>query len=191
MCFLKQSCVLLCRCTLLLWHNLVQHEHVSVHRKLRTRLWPVAKQHLNQLTSSGTVESTQGQRHTGVTPIALERGPSAGCLSIEKLSAVALPDAVSIGAMDLEAEYVTICNLSSSEVSLDGWALFSARGQQRHLLPNDVVLKSGEKLVVWSGPRADGGHDTPGVQHLVWSGRNMWNGMSPLRNRRVVLLSLL
>ncbi len=37
------------------------------------------------------------------------------------------------------------------------------------------MLEDGETLVVWSGPRSDGGRDTAGVKHLVWSGRAMWN----------------
>jgi hypothetical protein len=131
-------------------------------------------QHLNQLTAS--------DRSTAVPPQASASIPGAAPVlsspSVEELSDMALPGAISIGAMDLEAEYVTICNNSSNEISMDGWSLYSTRGQQRHLFPSDVRLQCGEKLVVWSGPRSDGGHDTAGVQHLVWSGRNMWNGAS-------------
>lgn len=131
-------------------------------------------QHLNQLTASDQSTAVLPQASASNTAAA----PVLSSPSTEELSAMALSSAVSIGAIDLEAEYVAICNNSTTEVSLDGWSLYSARGQQRHLFPSDMLLQCGEKLVVWSGPRSDGGHDAAGVQHLVWSGRNMWNGRS-------------
>ncbi len=159
----------------------------------------VEMQHLQQLTASDRSEAvlpqtTTSTAGTAATPTAAATAAAAPLLSfpsVEELSAMALPGAISIGAIDLEAEYVTVCNNSGSEVSLHGWSLYSARGQQRHLFPSDVLLQRGEILVVWSGPRSDGGHDTVGVQHLVWSGRNMWNGTSLRGCSEFVLLFLL
>ena len=134
-------------------------------------------QHLEQLTKSDPAGPSPIHTSPSVLPAAA-LGETSRCPSIENFSAIALPGVVSIGAIDLKAEYVTICNDSSTEVSLDGWSLYSARGKQQHLFPSDILLQSGEKLVVWSGPRSDGGRDVAAVQHLVWSGRNLWNGVS-------------
>ena len=128
-------------------------------------------QHLGELLTNGAPAASAAP-----APSDPEPSPSAD------FAAIALPGSISIGAMDLKAEYVAVCNNSSSEVSLDGWSLHSARGQQKLLFPSDVLLKRGEQLVVRSGPRSHSRGDTAGVQNLVWSGRNVWNG-APWRSR--------
>jgi hypothetical protein len=126
-------------------------------------------------TSAGSTTDSGG---TGPTPVATPAAslrPGAWGPSVEELSALALAGVVSIGALELEEEYVSVVNRSGADVSLHGWTLRSTRGEQQHLFPADLMLEDGETLVVWSGPRSDGGRDTAGVKHLVWSGRAMWN----------------
>ncbi|WP_263622975.1 lamin tail domain-containing protein [Guptibacillus algicola] len=73
--------------------------------------------------------------------------------------------------LNLQEENVTIKNMDSEDISMDGWTLVSVDGNQTYEFPSDYVLRKGENVTLTSGRGAY--EDPPGV--LEWSGAYLWD----------------
>lgn len=78
---------------------------------------------------------------------------------------------VSITAIDLKNEVVTIKNNGLTDVNLSGWKLVSKEGNQRYNFPKGYILKAGAKFNIRSGPKS---YEKPPTD-LKWTGSYIWN----------------
>lgn len=75
-------------------------------------------------------------------------------------------------AVDKRGELVTIANLTSSPIRMDGWKLVSVRGNQTYTFDR-VTLPANGTLLVYSGTEAMDEQDEDTV--LIWEASNVWN----------------
>ncbi|WP_409251794.1 cell wall-binding repeat-containing protein [Bacillus sp. SCS-153A] len=76
-----------------------------------------------------------------------------------------------ITSLDLSEEVVTIKNIDSKDIRMEGWVLHSTVGDQTYDFPNGFILKKGETVRVVSGR---GAVNYPPSQ-LLWSNGYIWN----------------
>jgi len=84
---------------------------------------------------------------------------------------------VIIESLDTDAEELLLLNSSQHAVSLAGWSLFAPGADLWLHLPEGLVVLSGDRVRVWSGPAAEQAGIPPGefdAGVLVWTTREVW-----------------
>ena len=80
------------------------------------------------------------------------------------------PAQLSIGDIDVEAEYIEITNPTGKAVDMTGWGVVSDKGNQFYPFPDGFRLGSGKSVRVYSGISKE---KVP-AGSLYWSDRKMW-----------------
>src|SRR5690606_19133301 len=78
---------------------------------------------------------------------------------------------IDITGLDLGSDIVTIKNIDSKDIKMDGWKLVSVEGNQTFYFPTGYVLKKGATVKIVSGRNAK--HNPP--SQLLWTTGNIWN----------------
>ncbi|WP_214779784.1 S-layer homology domain-containing protein [Bacillus sp. ISL-45] len=78
---------------------------------------------------------------------------------------------IDITNLDLSQEIVTLKNIDTSDVPMDGWTLISVDGNQQYEFPSDFVLKKGASVTVTTGRSAYESRPT----HLLWTTAYTWD----------------
>lgn len=81
---------------------------------------------------------------------------------------------LSITTLNLEKETVSIKNKGPNDVTMTGWKLVSANGNQTFDFPEGYILKTGQMVTITSGPNAIEKRPS----HLLWSKGYIWNNTS-------------
>ncbi|WP_349407923.1 S-layer homology domain-containing protein [Pseudalkalibacillus sp. SCS-8] len=76
-----------------------------------------------------------------------------------------------ITSLSLSDEYVTIKNIDTKDIPMDGWTLVSVEGNQTYEFPSDFVLKKGATVKIVAGRGAVANPPTV----LLWSKAYIWN----------------
>lgn len=78
---------------------------------------------------------------------------------------------IDITNLDLSKEIVTLKNIDTKDISMDGWTLISVDGNQQYNFPSDFVLKKGASVTVTTGQNAYESRPT----HLLWTKAYTWD----------------
>ncbi|MGD7021793.1 cell wall-binding repeat-containing protein [Rossellomorea vietnamensis] len=78
---------------------------------------------------------------------------------------------IDITGLDLSEEIVTLKNIDSKDIPMDGWKLVSTVGNQTFKFPSNFVLKKGKSVKIVAGR---GAVNNPPSQ-LLWSNAYIWN----------------
>jgi competence protein ComEC len=79
-----------------------------------------------------------------------------------------ISSAVRLAGLDAEEDVLTISNAGSGAVSLKGWYVFSARGEEAFFFPDSATLAPGATARI-------GSMDTPGACEWRFNDKNVWN----------------
>lgn len=78
---------------------------------------------------------------------------------------------IDITNLDLDKEIVTLKNIDTKDIPMDGWTLISVDGNQQYEFPSDLVLKKGASVTVTTGRSAYESRPT----HLLWTTAYVWD----------------
>jgi competence protein ComEC len=78
---------------------------------------------------------------------------------------------LSITALDLSNELISIKNKGTTNVLMTNWKIVSVNGNQTYVFPTGFILKAGQTVTVTAGPKAIEKQPT----HLLWTKSYIWN----------------
>lgn len=94
-----------------------------------------------------------------------------GQATMEMVSFDAIPpvtEALRFTGFDTENEILTIQNTSNSAISLAEWYVFSSKGDEVFLFPEDAVIQAGASVTL-------GTLDTKAACTFIWQDKNIWH----------------
>lgn len=113
------------------------------------------------------VQTAVTQDAKGGIMVTLKDG-KAGVEAVEWKDVPGISSAVRLTGLDAEQDTLTISNAGSDTVSLKGWYVFSARGEEVFFFPENAVLAPGAAARL-------GSEDTPGACDWRFDDKNVWS----------------
>ncbi len=77
---------------------------------------------------------------------------------------------LTIDELDKELEFVRIINNLNEDISLAGWSIHSDKGNDTYFFPDNIILKKGQSIAVYSGKDYQ-----PKPGELFWEAKNIWH----------------
>lgn len=83
-----------------------------------------------------------------------------------------IESALSFALPDVENDTVTLVNSGDADISLDGYTLYSERGEQTYRLPYGITVPAGGGVVI-------GGQNSTADIDITWPVKRLWNLKNP------------